>query len=345
MSLISIITPCYNAAEFIADTIESVAAQTYPHIEHIVVDDCSGDGSWEVIRSYGEQVQAVRLERNRGGSHARNRGAELARGRYLMFLDADDVITPETVAALVDALRDHPDSIAFCDWVSLERVDGQWVQLPREVSLPDSDTDLFRGWLERRWGCPPCAVLWHRDAYERVGGWDEGLAVEQDTDVMLRAIVEGVRLRPAAGGLALYRRHGDARISVCNDVYSERRILSQVRVLGKLLAKLDLGDDLGEYAQPVGMLYHQLSLLAFQQGRAELGRECLRKGERYAGRREVSKTLAGRLLARVFGIEQKEKITQTLAAWGIMTGRRRRFVELQRSRAGSAAVAGSPEQN
>jgi glycosyltransferase involved in cell wall biosynthesis len=86
MNLVSIITPCYNAAPFVAETIESVVAQTYPRIEHIVIDDGSADGSWEVIERYASRVTALRLERNRGGSYARNRGAELARGEFLMLM-------------------------------------------------------------------------------------------------------------------------------------------------------------------------------------------------------------------------------------------------------------------
>ena len=111
MDLVSVITPCYNASATLADTIASVAGQTYPAIEHIVVDDGSTDGSWQVIEAHRDRVVGVRLGGNRGGAHARNRGAEIARGEYLAFLDADDLLGSEAIAALVAAVREHPGTI------------------------------------------------------------------------------------------------------------------------------------------------------------------------------------------------------------------------------------------
>src|SRR6188474_1623558 len=101
VELVSVITPCYNAAPFVAETIASVAAQTYPAVEHIVVDDGSTDGSWDVVR---------------------RAGAEVARGSYLMFLDADDLISPAAIAALVAVVRDRgTGAIAACRWRRLRR--------------------------------------------------------------------------------------------------------------------------------------------------------------------------------------------------------------------------------
>src|SRR6478672_2527613 len=127
IGLVSIVTPCYNAAPFIAETITSVSAQTYPLIEHIVVDDGSRDESWSIISSFADRTTTVRLEKNRGGSHARNRGAELAQGEFLMFLDADDVLSPGVIAALVDALQNHSVAVAACHWRRLRQaIDGSW---------------------------------------------------------------------------------------------------------------------------------------------------------------------------------------------------------------------------
>src|SRR5690242_9351310 len=91
--LVSVITPCYNAAPFVLETLATVRAQTYGAVEHIVVDDASTDASWELVR-HAPGVRAYRLERNRGGAHARNVGVGHARGEYLMFLDADDLLAP-----------------------------------------------------------------------------------------------------------------------------------------------------------------------------------------------------------------------------------------------------------
>ena len=134
--LVSVVTPCYNAVAFIAETIQSVSAQTYAPVEHIVVDDASTDGSRAVVGGFSH-VQVVNLEHNRGGSHARNVGASLARGEFLMFLDADDVLAPDTLMALVSAIRRKRTTIGVCPWRRRQRnARGQWVLAPADVPLP-----------------------------------------------------------------------------------------------------------------------------------------------------------------------------------------------------------------
>jgi glycosyltransferase involved in cell wall biosynthesis len=328
--LVSVVTPCYNAASFIVEMIASVAAQSWPAVEHIVVDDGSTDGSWAIINGAVGQITPVRLEQNRGGSHARNVGAALARGSFLMFLDADDLIASDSLAALVTAARERPGSIAICKWRRLSRIGNEWRATPAEVPLPTPSTDYFRGWLERSWGVPPCAVLWPRDVYQSTGGWDEQLRVDQDTDLLLRALASGVSLVRAIGGTGYYRMHGESRLSVCNDLFSEERIRSQRRVLEKALAGFaSHGGVPKKYAEPIGRYYQRLAALAFQQGTFGLGRECLRAAEGYGVRSPTAATPGGRLLSRMLGLEAKERIAQALAGWGIMTMRRRRFLQRQ----------------
>lgn len=94
--MISIVTPVYNAAAFIRQTMEMVQAQSYREWELILVDDCSKDKSVEVIESYlkeqpDERIRLIKKEKNEGAALTRNRGIKEARGRYIAFLDADDV--------------------------------------------------------------------------------------------------------------------------------------------------------------------------------------------------------------------------------------------------------------
>lgn len=94
--MISIVTPVYNAQSFICQTIEMVQAQSYKDWELILVDDCSKDNSCEIIENYlkeqpDERIKLIRKEKNEGAALTRNRGIKEARGRYIAFLDADDV--------------------------------------------------------------------------------------------------------------------------------------------------------------------------------------------------------------------------------------------------------------
>ena len=92
--LISIITPLYNSEEFILDMIKSVQAQTYQNWEMIVVDDCSQDGGPNIVKKMSktdERIKLISQKQHSGPSHVRNVAIELAKGRYLAFLDSDDL--------------------------------------------------------------------------------------------------------------------------------------------------------------------------------------------------------------------------------------------------------------
>jgi len=96
--LVSIITPSYKSVEYISSTIDSVINQTYQNWEMIIVDDCSPDNTNDIIEVYikkDSRVRLVRLDENVGPANARNRGIEEAKGKYISFLDSDDIWLPE----------------------------------------------------------------------------------------------------------------------------------------------------------------------------------------------------------------------------------------------------------
>jgi len=336
--LVSVVMPCHNAAPFVAQAMESVLAQDWPAVELVVVDDASTDASpGEIARvaaAHPGRVKALSMERNGGGSRARNRGAAEAAGAYLMFLDADDAIAPDTVRALVEAARGRPLAVAACPWAHLRRVDGEWREAPPSVPLPDEGADLFRVWLEGSAWAPTCAVLWRRDAFQLVGGWDESLTREQDDDVMLRAYARGARLVRASGGLGWYRLHDGQAFSVTRGV-AEDKLRSSFRVLEMLEREAGAAGRAEELAPLIGNVYHQLALRGFAQGHAALARECLRRGEALAGRRVLSPTPAGRLLVRLVGLERKERLAQALARLGLATRGRREALRLRGALAGA----------
>jgi GT2 family glycosyltransferase len=329
--LVSVVTPCYNAALFVAETIESVAVQTYPRVEHIVVDDGSSDGSLEVIRRYDQRVQVAPLPQNRGAAHARNRGAALARGEFLMFLDADDLISREAIHGLVAAVRSHPGAAAVCAWRRLRQTvsSGPWEVVPSDIPFPPPPDPLY-GWLTGVW-VPPCAVLWRRDAYERAGGWDESITVNDDGDLMMRALARGVRLLTATLGEAWYREHALDRGSLSN-TNSEQGLRSQLRVYQNVAAEVARLDGAASYAHALGMVLHGLGMVALHRGHPELARACFRDALRYGDRRSMARTWPGRVLVSVLGLERKERVAVALAKLGFVTARRRYIIEPRRSR-------------
>lgn len=120
--LVSIITPCYNGSKYVAQTIESVLAQTYQNWEMLIVDDGSKDNSAEIISSYAAKDSRIYLiqQPNGGSANARNHGIREAKGQYIALLDADDLWKPEFLAEQISFMKEKQ---TLCVYSSYERID------------------------------------------------------------------------------------------------------------------------------------------------------------------------------------------------------------------------------
>ncbi|TCT26458.1 glycosyltransferase involved in cell wall biosynthesis [Melghiribacillus thermohalophilus] len=108
--LVSVIIPAYNCEKFIGSAIESVISQTYNNWEAIVIDDCSTDRTGEIIKSYLKKeprIRYFRLDKNSGAAAARNKAIELANGKYLAFLDSDDIWHPEKLSRQITFMKQN----------------------------------------------------------------------------------------------------------------------------------------------------------------------------------------------------------------------------------------------
>ncbi|MCE5308261.1 MAG: glycosyltransferase [Acidobacteriales bacterium] len=105
--IVTIVTPSYNQAQFIRATIESVLSQDYPHIEHIIMDGGSTDGTASIVKEYASRLTWI-SEKDRGQSHAINKGFRMARGEIVSWLNSDDIILPGAVSKAVAAMQRDP---------------------------------------------------------------------------------------------------------------------------------------------------------------------------------------------------------------------------------------------
>lgn len=135
--LVSVVTPAYNSARFILETIESVQAQTHPRWEMIVVDDCSQDNTCELVESKAEKddrILLVRLAQNRGTAVARDMAMEKARGRYIAFLDSDDLWTMNKLEEQLDFMKEKDAAFSF---TSYRMIDETGKALGSPVLVPN----------------------------------------------------------------------------------------------------------------------------------------------------------------------------------------------------------------
>jgi glycosyltransferase involved in cell wall biosynthesis len=208
--LVSVVIPCRNAAPWLAETLQSALAQDLAASEIIVVDDGSTDESAAIAESLGPRVRVVR-QGPRGVSAARNAGTQASRGRYLQYLDADDVLEAGTIDRRVVALEASGADVAltpFVRWV--EQADGTYrAEGERRRTLGERpDVDLL---TEAWW--PPGAILYRRAMVDRIGPWRVDLPIIQDARFLLDAALHGARfIHVDALGLR-YRVHAGASLS------------------------------------------------------------------------------------------------------------------------------------
>lgn len=117
--LVSIITPSYNCAEFVGETIESIQAQTYGNWELLITDDCSTDESCAVIQQYADadsRIRLLKLKKNSGAGVARNNSIKEAKGRYIAFCDSDDRWYPEKLEEQLRFMEENDCSLSYTSY-------------------------------------------------------------------------------------------------------------------------------------------------------------------------------------------------------------------------------------
>ncbi|HET9503948.1 MAG TPA: glycosyltransferase [Hymenobacter sp.] len=245
MSLISIIIPCYNYGWLLAETLESVVRQSYRAWECIVIDDGSGDNTKQVAEEFASRDSRIKYayQANAGMSAARNNGLRQAKGDYVQFLDADDLLTPHKLEVQIAKLQQSPEvDILYGDMRYFRH--GQPDVLARDFDMGDSD------WMVPMHGSgipiiesliknnklPINAALTSRKLIEQVGGFDESLRSMEDWEFWLRCALAGATFQYDATPEAwvLVRLHPS---STSNN--RRRMSTSERRMREQIVAKLE----------------------------------------------------------------------------------------------------------
>ena len=209
---VSVIIPAYNSADFLGQAIDSVLAQTFMDLEIIVVDDGSTDRTPEVSAQYSDHITYIR-QSNSGNAAARNRGVAEARGRWLCFLDADDLWEPRKLERqLLDLLR-HPEWL-----ISFVRA-RKFFESGESEPMPEdpSESELWdRLVFYQQFGSSHSGMMLRASCFEQVGGFDDALRLSVDWDLFIR-LADRYRMRVLPEFLVHHRQHssnttGDAEL-------------------------------------------------------------------------------------------------------------------------------------
>ena len=200
--LVSVIIPCFNQARFLAEALESVAAQTYHHREVLVVDDGSTDDTLAVALGF-PHVRSLR-QRNLGTAAARNQGLIASQGRYILFLDADDRLLPGALATGVHALERYPECGLVYGHVRLFTAHETACRCPRQTAVADAH---YRELLRSNYIWTPGAVMYRRTVLEAIGGFDPRAEGSADFDLNIR-IARKWPIRCHGDVVLDYREHG-----------------------------------------------------------------------------------------------------------------------------------------
>lgn len=209
---VSIIIPCYNYARFLDETLSSVQRQDFDDWECLIVDDGSTDNTREIGEAWVRRDARFRYlhQRNQGVNAARNNGLVNARGGWLRFLDADDLLASFGIEAQLAAQSEYSQTDIVHGHFVFMAHDGssfyQWSHVRSRIRADDAFGDLLAAW-EKGLMFPPHTVLYRRECFERWGNWDESLVTHDDWETLLRFAANGARFSYHNEVIAAYRKH------------------------------------------------------------------------------------------------------------------------------------------
>lgn len=189
--LVSIIIPCYNVENYVAECLDSAINQTYRPIEIIAVDNNSRDGTLAILKNYEKKYPdliTVLEKKKQGAPAARNKGMSVAKGEWLQFLDADDLLLPEKInkqIKLIEECNEKDYLVQIIGSYYLKRLDGASVKITSKKTGNLFEDIAFSGLGQTS------ANLFKRSAVIEIGTWDEGLNNAQDLDLEFKLLLLG----------------------------------------------------------------------------------------------------------------------------------------------------------
>lgn len=236
--VVSVIVSLYNKARYVEYAVESVLQQTYDYIECIVVDDCSTDGSREIVEKYtaiDQRLTLIRKATNSGANSCRNIGLGRAKGEFVIFLDADDCLSPGCIGERIQRMRQAPDAHFGVFPLKTYRVEKDEKGM---VWSPTGNRHL-EAFLRHDLPWQTMQPIWKRSFVQELGGFDESFERMQDVELHTRALLApGVRYRCFPGAPDCYFRVDERRKNFRAEEFLSRWVRSCHRYCRKFSPQL-----------------------------------------------------------------------------------------------------------
>jgi glycosyltransferase involved in cell wall biosynthesis len=202
----SIIITCYNQREFIKDAVDSALSVCGADEQIIVVDDGSTDGSQQMLSEYHNAIHFVAMETNIGKGQARNRGASLATGDYLVFLDGDDAFLPWALEVYGRVVQSKRPKLILCrmSWFNGALPPISLAGSPHVVEIVEYEDYLRK---DRPFGVSASSVVCERRSFQSVQGWSQDRAFMEDQDLLFRLGDSGRAIQVVSPPTILHRSH------------------------------------------------------------------------------------------------------------------------------------------
>jgi len=243
---VSIVTPSFNQAPFLEQTLRSVLEQDYPNLEYIVIDGGSSDGSLEIIQKYADRLAYWQSQPDQGQTDAINQGFARASGEILAWLNSDDLLLPGAVSVAVRALHEHPEAAMVYGDALLINAEGKTIG-----KFPAAQTDyrkLRRGYVH----IPQQASFFRADLWRQVAPLDVSFYFAMDYDLWVRlAALAPLVYVPELW--AAFRLHGEAKSIAADDRCWPEMLRVHYRDGGKVLSPIVFKYWLRKLASPLLM--------------------------------------------------------------------------------------------
>ncbi len=282
--LVSILIPAFNAQDWIADTLRSAIAQTWPRKEIVVVDDGSTDQTLAIARQFESDSLRVVTQKNQGAAATRNKAYSLSRGEYIQWLDADDLLAPDKIARQVEAI-DHGLSqrtLLSSGWAQFLYRYYRAEFIPTALWADLSPLEWLLRKMEGNLHMQTATWLVSRELTDAAGPWNTTLLGDDDGEYFCRVLLASDGVRFVRGAKVYYRASGSSSLSYIGR--SEKKVDAQWRSMQLHIGYLRSLED-SQRVRAACVKYLQNWLFVFYPER----RDILLQAE------EMAKELGGRL--------------------------------------------------